>query len=69
MSNCFGFFSADPTPYEIECGECLKEKSEDANEKDKEKMMFTVFSRKASANALAPSAPISLFPRLSVVSV
>ena len=38
--------------------------------KDKEKKkMFTMFSRKASASAWAPSAAISFSPRLSVVSV
>ena len=38
-------------------------------QKDKEKKMLTMFSRKASASALAPPAPIELPSRLSVVSV
>ena len=38
-------------------------------EKDKEKKMFTIFPRKASASALAPSALIELPSRWSVVSV
>ena len=38
-------------------------------EKDKEKKVFTVFPRKATASALTPSASISLASRLSVVSV
>ena len=38
-------------------------------EKDKEKKLFTVFPRIASASAWAPSAPISFSPRLNVVSV
>ena len=38
-------------------------------EQDKEKKMFTVFPRKASASALPPSARIELRSRLSVVSV
>ena len=37
--------------------------------KDKEKKMFTMFSRKAAASALAPSGPISFSRRLNVVSV
>ena len=37
-------------------------------QKDKEKRIFTVFSRKASASALASSAPIELPSRLSVGS-
>ena len=59
----------DRIVYKIECGECLWEKSEDMKNKDNEKKMFTVFSRKASASALAPSAPIELSLRFSVVSV
>ena len=38
-------------------------------EQDKEKKVFTVFPRKASASAFAPFAPIELPSRLSVVSV
>ena len=38
-------------------------------EKDEEKKMFTVLSRKASASAFAPAAPIPFLSRLSVVSV
>ena len=39
------------------------------NERDNKKTMFTLLSQKASAKDLAPSAPIPLFHRLSVVSV
>ena len=38
-------------------------------EKDEEKKMFTLLSRKASASAFAPSSPILFSCRLSVVSV
>ena len=38
-------------------------------EKDEEKKMFTLLSRKASASAFAPSSPILFHPRWSVVSV
>ena len=37
--------------------------------KDEKKKMFTLLSRKASASAFAPSPPIPLSSRLSVVSV
>jgi hypothetical protein len=69
ISQLFGSFSADFIVSKVECGECLRELSEDTKEKDSEKKMFTLFSRKASASCLTPSAPISFSARLSVVSV
>jgi hypothetical protein len=69
ISQCFGSFSPDIIIIEIDCGKCLWGKSEDINEKNMEKKMFTLFSRKASASAFAPSSPILFSPRLSVVSV
>jgi hypothetical protein len=66
---CFRSLSADPISYEVQRGECLREHSEDVNEEDKELNMFTLFSPKPMASALAPSSPI-LFPsKLSVVSI
>jgi hypothetical protein len=65
----FGSFIPDFIVSEVECGECLREKSEDMKEKDEEKKMFTSFSRKASASCLAPSAPIPFRARLSVMIV
>jgi hypothetical protein len=44
-------------------------KSEDMKGRYKEKKTFTLLSRKASASALAPSAPILLRSRLTLVSV
>ncbi len=69
ISQLFDSFIADIIPFEVECCECLWEKSADVNEKEKEKKMFTLLSRKALVSCLAPSSPI-LFPsRSSVVSV
>jgi hypothetical protein len=69
ISQCFSSFSANTIPIEIECGECLWEKIEDMNKKEKEKKISTFFSRKAPASAFAPSCPIPFDRRLSVVSV
>jgi hypothetical protein len=69
ISQYFSSFIADTIIFEIECGECLRKKCEDVNEKDHQKKIFTLFSRKASPSASAPSAPISLFARFSAVSI
>jgi hypothetical protein len=49
LGQCFGSFSVDPIPYEIECGECLKGKSENVKEKEKEKKCgYPAFSKSIS---------------------
>jgi hypothetical protein len=61
-------FWANFIALETECRERLK-KIDDGNENDEDKMIFTLLSRKALAKCWAPSSPISLYPRFSLVSV
>jgi hypothetical protein len=69
ISQWFRSFIADIIRSKIQCGKCLWQKIEYINKKHKEKKIFTLVSRKATANAFAPSSPISFNPRFSVVSV
>jgi hypothetical protein len=69
LSQCYTSFIGNIIRWEIQLRECLSEKTEDHQEKDTIKIMFTLVSPKVRASALPPLSSIILYDRSSVVSV